>query len=136
MTIKYISMIRNFYKEKVFDGGATYIPEYYDRNFNHVFTDKNIMISGLGHTFKSRNYHTKNKTVYVGGIRISTDYMHDEGYNGTYEQVLYSFLNGWHGLPGEQYGGIPSQYMIYESMLDYKKELEKELGKKFEIEIN
>ena len=135
MTNEYIRMIRMFYSEDVFDGGTTNEPLFYDRYFNYNFSDKNIRISGLGHTFKDYYYRSPNKNTYGGGIIISTDFMKDEKYNGTYDMVLSSFLRGWHGLPSEQYGGIPSKYIIYTHMIDYKKKLRKELEEKFEIEI-
>lgn len=145
---EYMRMIREFYSEKVFpsETGATNYPRYYDRNFNYVFTDKNILISGLGHTFKDFHKHSKSKTMYAGGIIISTRYM-TEKYRGTYDMVLSSFLRGWHGLPSELYGGIPAEFInefdtpvgkdgsIWRHMTKYRDDLKKELAEKFTVQI-
>lgn len=135
MANEYMTMISKFYFENVFDGGTTNEPLFYDRYFNYKFTNDGIMSSGLGHTFKKYYYVSPNKNTYGGGITISTAFMTHEKYNGTYDMVLTSFLRGWHELPGEQYGGIPSQYIIWDHMMKYKKKLRKELEAKFEIEI-
>lgn len=134
LTNEYMNMIRKFYSEPVFDGGTSNIPNYYDRYFNNNYSDKSILISGLGHTFKPiyRNSHNKR---FFGGIHISPTFMTNENYRGTYEQVMYSFLYGWHGLPSEQYGGIKSQYLIYNHMISYKNELKKELIEKMKLKL-
>ena len=147
---EYIRMIREFYAEQVFvseTGATTNYPRYYDRNFNYKYNDKNILISGLGHTFKDFDKSNKNKTVYIGGINISTKYMINERYRGTYDMVLSSFLRGWHGLPSEEFGGIPSKFVsefntpigqdgsIWRHMIGYRNNLKKELAEKFTIQI-
>jgi len=147
---EYMKIIKEFYMEEVFrsdSGGYTNYPRYYDRNFNYVYSDRSILISGLGHTFKSFTSTSKSKNTYIGGIRISTKYMTGEHYHGTYDMVLSSFLRGWHGLPSEDYGGIPVRFIsgfntpigqdgsIWNYINRYKKELRKELADRFIVEV-
>ena len=107
MTEEYLYVISNFYSE--------YEPKYYYRHFNNNYDLHSLMKSGLGRTFE-KYYKNSHNSVFSGGICISTENMFTD-YEGSPEDVLNSFLNGYHGHP---HLGIESSIETYKHMLRFK----------------
>lgn len=87
--------ISEFYQEEVDKFYQEYNPDYYVRHHERGFSRK-----GLDETFDEifENTSSGNLVRFKGGININTNSMYTD-YSGTPEQVLFSFLNGYHGLP-------------------------------------
>lgn len=126
---KYLDLIRFYYSEPVFNNMPKNEPVYYYRHFNNKYDDSSLRSSGLGHTFKSYFKHNVGKyETYTGGILIGdynmyNDYIGRLPQNTIHNNIVYSFLRGWHGLPSELYNGIPSSIIPYDEMMKYRKEL-------------
>ena len=104
MAKEYQYVIDSFYSE--------YDPEYYVRH------SARGMRPGLEKTYK-KYYTNKHNSIYYGGIEISTDRMYDD-YRDSKENVLNSFLNGYHGRPS---AGIESSLLPYRHMLRFRNQL-------------
>lgn len=146
MTSEYLSIIKQFYSE--------YEPEYYYRHFNNDYSDSGLMNSGLGHTFQKyyKNKKKYNNTRFSGGIWISANFMFTD-YKGTPEQVLKTFMLGFHGpvdmgsssgeglkepISGTPYFGIykglNKGYMdVYEHMVRFRYDLIQDFKKRLTI---
>lgn len=88
MENEYLDIIDNFYME--------YDPiEYVRHHERGTYPER-----GLEKTYEKvlKREEDGTKVTYKGGITISPNNMYD-GYRGTHEQVLESFLSGFHGLP-------------------------------------
>ena len=87
--------IETFYLAEVDAFYSEYDPEVYKR---HSYSD--LPDSGLGRTYSPilEEKKTSQEFTYRVGIEISTTRMHDD-YSVTPEQVLNSYLAGYHGLP-------------------------------------
>ena len=107
MTEEYLFVISDFYRE--------YEPKYYYRHFNNNHDMSSLKNSGLGRTFE-KYYKNSHSSVFTGGISISTDNMYTD-YRDSQEDVLNSFLAGYHG---PSYMGIESSMQPYNHMLRYK----------------
>lgn len=101
---EYEYVIMKFYRE--------YKPErerdgrIYIRHHERGFKDH-----GLSRTFK-RYYKNPHNTIYYGGIEICADKMYDD-YSDSKEDVLNSFLDGYHGHPSSGiYSSIEPYYHI------------------------
>lgn len=110
MAQEYEYVIERFYSE--------YQPKYYKR---HASRGKN---PGLIKTFKKR-YKNPHNTIYYGGIEITSEKMYDD-YHDSKEEVLESFLEGYHGRPS---AGIESSLLPYRHMLRFRDILINELGR-------
>ena len=110
MAEEYQYVIDRFYSE--------YDPEYYIRH------SERGMKPGLNKTFK-KYYKNPHNTIYYGGIEISADRMYDD-YRDSKEDVLNSFLNGYHGRPSAH---IESSLLPYKHMLKFRERLVNELGR-------
>lgn len=98
----YLEEVSKFYRERVFNGKSK--PAYYKRHHDRGFPEK-----GMERTYE-RIFKDNSKggaVRFTGGININTDDMYTD-YHGTQEQVLYSFLAGYHGLPVYMKGGAHS----------------------------
>lgn len=150
MTKEYVSILQQFYTE--------YEPEYYYRH-KIDYSDSGIMDTGLGRTFE-KYYKNSHDKIFSGGIWIDT-HRHDgsgrdmyDDYRGTQEQVLNSFMLGYHGpvgfgdnfginqnrINGTNYHGINKGlnkgYMdVYEHMFRYRHNLINELSKKLKVKL-
>lgn len=109
MAQEYQYVIDRFYSE--------YNPEYYKRH------SERGMKPGLQKTFK-KYYKNPHNTIYYGGIEITSDNMYDD-YHDSKDDVLGSFLNGYHGRPS---AGIKSSLLPYKYMLKFRDKKIKELG--------
>lgn len=98
---EYQYVIDRFYNE--------YEPLYYIRHSTKG------MQSGLSKTFK-KYYKNPHNTIYYGGIEITSKNMYDD-YHDSKEDVLNSFLNGYHGRPSL---GIESFLAPFEHMLRFR----------------
>lgn len=94
---EYERIIGIFYSE--------YEPQYYKRHIK----------GGMYKTF-TKHYKNSHGSVYSGGIIISSDKMYDD-YRGTKENVLGSFLEGYHGPVTV---GIKSSITPLDHMLKYR----------------
>lgn len=110
MAKEYLSIIERFYSE--------YQPQHYKR---HATRGK---IPGLNKTFK-KYYKNPHNVIYRGGIEITSDKMYDD-YHDSKEEVLESFLEGYHGRPS---AGIESSLLPYRHMLRFRDILINELGR-------
>lgn len=150
MAKEYISIIQQFYTE--------YEPEYYYRHKIN-YSDSGIMDTGLGRTFE-KYYKESHSRYYSGGIWIDT-VRHDgtnrnmfTDYSGTPEQVMNTFMLGFHGpvshgssesnpqyyINGTSYWGINlglnHGYMdVYEHMVRYRYSLIQEFAKRLKISL-
>ena len=104
MAKEYQYVIDRFYSE--------YDPEYYVRH------SKRGMRPGLEKTYR-KYYTNKHNSIYYGGIEISPDRMYDD-YRDSKEDVLSSFLSGYHGRPS---AGIESSLLPYKHMLRFRDQL-------------
>lgn len=104
MAQEYEYVIERFYGE--------YNPKYYKRH------------PGLNKTFK-KYYKNPHNTIYYGGIEITSDNMYND-YRDSKEDVLNSFLAGYHGRPS---AGIESSILPYKHMLKFREQLINELGR-------
>lgn len=122
--------------EKFYNEYSDY-PEVYVR---HI--DKGYPETGMSKTYKSY-YKNKNNQTFLGGIIISEENMYDDYKTSKKWQpqvkslVLYSFVNGYHGLPGEQYPGTKiSKIHPIEDMEKIKKNLiKKKYSKQKKMDI-
>lgn len=105
---EYQYVIDRFYGE--------YTPQYYRRHSSRG------MKPGLNKTFK-KYYKNPHNTIYYGGIEISSEKMYTD-YRDSKEDVLNSFLNGYHGRPS---AGIESSLLPYKHMLKFRDILINEL---------
>lgn len=110
MAKEYQYVINRFYTE--------YTPHYYKRHASRG------MVPGLMKTFK-KYYKNPHSSIYYGGIEINSDDMYKD-YRDSREQVLESFLEGYHGRPSE---GIESSILPYKHMLAFRQHLINELGR-------
>ncbi len=103
--------IENYYLAEVDAFYAEYTPSEYVR---HNYSD--IYDSGLGRTCKPilEERRTGDKITFESGIEIDTSRMHRD-YHGTPEQVLNSFMNGYHGLP--PYKDMKTGATVYPPMI-------------------
>lgn len=122
---EYLDIIDNFYME--------YDPEYYIRHKERGDYSER----GMDRTYEKilEEKRGTEKDSFIGGIRITTKNMYD-GYRGTHEQVLRSFLSGFHGLPTwhgleKQFPPIRSNIVPQRELLNYMEhELEPEMRKR------
>lgn len=110
MVEEYQYIIERFYSE--------YDPEYYVRH------SQRGMAPGLNRTFK-KYYKNPHNTIYYGGIEITSDKMYND-YRDSKEDVLNSFLNGYHGRPSAR---VESSLLPYRHMLKFREQLIGELGR-------
>ena len=110
MAQKYQYVIDRFYSE--------YTPEHYTRHADRG------MRPGLQKTFR-KYYKNPHNTIYYGGIEISSDMMYND-YRDSKDEVLNSFLSGYHGRHS---AGIESSLHPYKYMLKFRESLIKELGR-------
>ena len=87
--------ISEFYQEEIDKFYREYNPEYYIRHHERGYSPR-----GMEKTFEEalENTSSGDTVPFKGGINVNTDSMYTD-YSGTPEQVLFSFLNGYHGLP-------------------------------------
>lgn len=104
MANEYQYVIDRFYSE--------YDPEYYVRH------SERGMRPGLEKTYK-KYYKNPHNSIYYGGIEISPDRMYDD-YRDSKEDVLNSFLNGYHGRPSAH---IESSLLPYKHMIRFRNQL-------------
>lgn len=104
MANEYQYVIDKFYSE--------YDPEYYARH------SERGMRPGLNKTFK-RVYKNPHNTIYYGGIEIDSERMYDD-YRDSKEDVLNSFLEGYHGRPS---AGVKSSLLPYKYMIQFRQDL-------------
>ena len=131
MSQEYEKLTEKFYNEYQ-DG----YPEVYVRHHDRGFEE-----TGMSRTY-SPYYKNKNNTSFVAGIvinekRMYGDYRTSKKYRPAIKSlVLYSFLNGYHGLPGEQYPGtrLSSVHPI-DDMEKIKEQLIKKYKKKMNVDI-
>ena len=109
MAEEYQYVIDRFYSE--------YTPEHYRRHSARGMTP------GLMKTFK-KHYKNPHNTIYYGGIEINSEDMYKD-YHDSNEEVLSSFLSGYHGRPSL---GIESSMLPYKHMLKFREHLINELG--------
>ena len=110
MAQEYQYIIDRFYEE--------YNPEHYKRHSERGMTP------GLNKTFK-KYYKNPHNTIYYGGIEITSDRMYND-YHDSKEEVLGSFLDGYHG---REIVGIKSSLLPYKHMLKFRDSLIKQLGR-------
>lgn len=79
--------ISNFYNDPRYRNRP---PRQYVRHHEKGYPEP-----GLNKTYEK--VFKEHENSYEGGIRISTDEMYTTGYRGSTEQVLDSFLKGYHG---------------------------------------
>ena len=108
MAEEYQYVIDRFYSE--------YNPEHYVRHADRG------MKPGLQKTFR-KYYKNPHNTIYYGGIEISSDDMYDD-YHDSKEDVLSSFLSGYHG---REIAGIKSSLLPYKHMLTFRNKLYNDL---------
>lgn len=120
MTEEYLNVISDFYSE--------YEPKYYWRHFNNNYEASSLKGSGLGRTFE-KYYKNSHGSVFIGGIEISTQNMYSD-YHDSQEDVLNSFLEGYHGRPSL---GIVSSMQPYKHMLRYKDWLIAEFSERLKV---
>lgn len=108
MAQEYQYVIERFYGE--------YTPKYYKRH------SERGMVAGMFKTFK-KHYKNAHNTIYYGGIEISSEKMYND-YHDSKDEVLGSFLDGYHGRASL---GIGSSVLPYKHMLTFRKLLMKEL---------
>lgn len=110
MAEEYEYVIERFYGE--------YKPEHYKRH-----SDRGL-VPGLTKTYK-KYYKNPHNVIYYGGIEISSDKMYND-YHDSKDEVLESFLEGYHGRPSAR---IESSLLPYQHMLNFREELITELGR-------
>lgn len=121
--------------DKFYDEYQDGYPEVYVRHYDRGYPD-----TGMSRTYKPY-YKNKSNQRFVGGIVISEDRMYDDyrtsrKYRPIVKSlVLYSFLNGYHGLPGNYPGSRLSDVHPIEDMNKVKAKLMKKYKKKMEMEI-
>ena len=108
MAEEYQYVIDRFYSE--------HDPKHYTRHADRGMTP------GLQKTFK-KYYKNPHNTIYYGGIEISSDYMYND-YHDSSEEVLSSFLSGYHG---REIAGIKSSLLPYKHMLKFRDKLLRDL---------
>ena len=108
MADEYQYVIDRFYSE--------YDPEHYVRHADRG------MKPGLLKTFR-KYYKNPHNTIYYGGIEITSDGMYDD-YRDSKDDVLASFLSGYHG---REIAGIKSSLLPYKHMLNFRNKLIKDL---------
>ena len=74
-------------------------------------------------------YKNSHGSVFIGGIEISTQNMYSD-YHDSQEDVLNSFLEGYHGRPSL---GIVSSMQPYKHMLRYKDWLIAEFSERLKV---
>ena len=87
--------METFYKQEVSKFYDEYSPFYYVRHHERGKTERGLDLP-MKKVIEEKS--DGNLTVYTGGIVLSPYGMYKD-YSGTREQVLYSFLAGYHGLP-------------------------------------
>lgn len=87
--------IADFFQEEIDTFYREYDPILYVRHH-----DRGLPERGLDKTYTKVFKETSKGDVvrFTGGINVNTRNMYSD-YSGTQEQVLYSFLAGYHGLP-------------------------------------
>lgn len=110
MAQEYQYVIERFYAE--------YEPESYERH------SARGLMPGLNKTFK-KYYKNPHNVIYYGGIEIDSEKMYND-YHDSKDEVLDSFLAGYHGRPS---AGIESSLMPYQHMLNFRDGLINELGR-------
>lgn len=110
MADEYQYIIERFYGE--------YKPEHYKRH------SARGLMPGLNKTFK-KYYKNPHNVIYYGGIEINSEKMYND-YHDSKDEVLDSFLAGYHGRPS---AGIESSLMPYQHMLNFRDSLINELGR-------
>ena len=115
----YLDEVNRFYNDKVFNGSN--IPKYYRR---HPYSS--IENSGMAKTYqryKKVKWHGE-MLIISAGIILNTYQMYND-YSGQKDWVLYSFTQGYHGLPSQ--GIIGS----VRPLIDTKKYIMKKIKKDF-----
>ena len=88
--------LENFYlSEEVEQFYTEFTPQVYKRHPYNVIEE-----SGMARTYRKiyEEYDEENFFAIRAGLYVNTDEMYKD-YKGTPDQVLYSFTNGYHGLP-------------------------------------
>lgn len=110
MADEYQYIIERFYGE--------YKPEHYKRH------SARGLMPGLNKTFK-KYYKNPHNVIYYGGIEIDSEKMYND-YHDSKDEVLDSFLAGYHGRESED---IRSSLLPYQHMLNFRDDLINQLGR-------
>lgn len=116
--------LQHEYTENVTQFYDDYEPKYYFRHHENGFSER-----GLDRTISS--YHKQEGNTYIGGIIVSTNNMYKDydRTTGNPAQVLYSFTEGFHGLP------LPTTFRSSIRPIDNMMKFRKLLIKKYEKHI-